>query len=101
MPHTSLTRWLKQGLDRGMCPLCRAARKLDREYIWFFFDERTGDDDAVGEVSRARGFCADHADQLKRVEVDGTKSTSASATSTPARCETSPRTSARSRTTTG
>jgi hypothetical protein len=75
MPHSALTRWLKQGLARGMCPLCRAAHKLDREYMWHFFDERSSDEAALDEVAAARGFCADHADQLRRIEVEGLKST--------------------------
>ncbi len=77
MPHSALTRWLKQGLARGMCPLCRAAHKLDREYMWHFFDERSSDEDALDEVAAARGFCAVHAEQLRRIEVDGLKSTMA------------------------
>ncbi len=75
MPHSALTRWLKQGLARGICPLCRAAHKLDREYVWNFFDQRSSDEDALDEVSAARGFCAEHAEQLRRIEVDGLKST--------------------------
>jgi hypothetical protein len=77
MPHSALTRWLKQGVARGMCPLCRAAHKLDREYMWHFFDERSSDEDALDEVAAARGFCAVHADQLRRIEVEGLKSTMA------------------------
>jgi len=75
MPHSALTRWLKQGLARCMCPLCRAAHKLDREYMWHFFDERSSDERALDEVATARGFCAVHAEQLRRIEVDGLKST--------------------------
>jgi hypothetical protein len=37
--NSALTRWLKQGLTRGMCPLCRVAHKADREYLWHFFEE--------------------------------------------------------------
>jgi hypothetical protein len=75
VPHSALTRWLKQGLARDMCPLCRAAHKLDRECMWNFFDERSSDEDALDQVSAARGFCAEHAEQLRRIEVDGFKST--------------------------
>jgi hypothetical protein len=75
VPHSALTRWLKQGLTRNMCPLCRAAHKLDREYMWNFFDERSSDEDALDQVAAARGFCAEHAEQLRRIEVDGLKST--------------------------
>ena len=75
MPHSALTRWLKQGLARDMCPLCRAAHKLDREYMWNFFDERSSDEDALDQVAAARGFCAEHAQQLRRIEVDALKST--------------------------
>ena len=75
MPHSALTRWLKQGLARDMCPLCRAAHKLDREYMWHFFDERSSDEDALDQVAAARGFCSHHAEQLRRIEVDGLKST--------------------------
>jgi hypothetical protein len=75
MPHSALTRWLKQGLAHGICPLCRAAHKLDREYMWHFFDERSSDEAALDDVAVARGFCAGHADQLRRIEVEGLKST--------------------------
>lgn len=75
MLSSALTRWLKQGLSRGMCPLCRVAHKLDREYIWYFFDEYSTQDAALDELRRAGGFCAEHAEQLRRVEVDGLKST--------------------------
>lgn len=43
-----------------MCPLCRASHKLDREYIWDFFDKRSMQDIAVEEFARAGGFCAEH-----------------------------------------
>lgn len=75
MPASALTRFIKQGLKRGMCPLCRVAEKLDREYVWYFFDEYSDDAAVVDQVRRARGFCADHADQLRRIEVDALKST--------------------------
>jgi hypothetical protein len=32
MPSSALTRFLKQRLARGMCPLCRVTHKLDREF---------------------------------------------------------------------
>jgi hypothetical protein len=75
MPSSALTRFLKQGLARGMCPLCRVAHKVDREYIWYFFDEYSDQAWALDEVRRARGFCAEHAAMLRRVEVDGLSST--------------------------
>ena len=75
MPHSALTRFLKQGLARGMCPLCRVAHKLEGEYVWYFFDQYSGQDWALDEVRRAWGFCRRHADMLRRVEVDGLRST--------------------------
>jgi hypothetical protein len=75
MPSSALTRFLKQGLARGMCPLCRVAHKVDREYIWFFFDEYSDQQSALDQVAAARGFCAQHAEALRRVEVDGLGST--------------------------
>lgn len=75
MPSSALTRFLKQGLARGICPLCRVAHKLDREWTWAFFDVYSGEDWALDALRRSRGFCADHAEQLRRVEVDGIKST--------------------------
>ncbi|MGZ6695743.1 MAG: DUF6062 family protein [Solirubrobacteraceae bacterium] len=75
MPHSALTRWLKQGVARGMCPLCRVRHKADREYMWHFFDERSSDEGALDEVAAARGFCAEHAEQLRHIEVDGLGST--------------------------
>jgi hypothetical protein len=75
MPHSALTRFLKQGLARGMCPLCRVAHKLEGEYVWYFFDEYSGQGWALDEVRRSWGFCRVHADMLRRVEVDGLRST--------------------------
>lgn len=75
MPSSVLTRWLRQGLERGMCPLCRVAHKADREYMWYFFDERSSDEAVLDEVAAARGLCPEHAEQLRLIEVEGTKST--------------------------
>jgi hypothetical protein len=75
MINSALTRWLKQGLAQGLCPLCRVSHKLDREYIWSFFDEWSSQDDHIDGFARARGFCADHAEQLRRTEVVGLHST--------------------------
>lgn len=75
MPSSALTRFLKQGLARGICPLCRVAHKLEREYIWYFFDDYSGDADALDALRRSQGFCRTHAEQLRHLEVDGIKST--------------------------
>lgn len=74
-PSGALTRWLKQGLSRGECPLCRVASKAEREYLWYFFDEYSGQDAALDELRAAHGFCAPHADGLRRIEVENLKST--------------------------
>lgn len=58
-----------------MCPLCRVAHKADREYIWHFFDEGADRGEVVDVVRRAYGFCAEHVEMLRRIEVDGLKST--------------------------
>jgi Family of unknown function (DUF6062) len=71
----ALTRWLKQGLVRGECPLCRVAHKAEREYLWYFFDEYSTKGEALDELCAAQGFCAAHADGLRRIEVDGLRST--------------------------
>lgn len=75
MPSSALTRFIKQGLARGMCPLCRVAHKLDREYMWYFFDEYSTQDETLDALRQARGLCLRHAEALKRLEVDGFKST--------------------------
>jgi hypothetical protein len=75
MTNSALNRFLKQGLARHMCPLCRVADKVDREYIWHFFDEYSGEAWALDALRRARGFCAEHADELRRVEYEGLRST--------------------------
>jgi len=74
-PPSVLTTWLRQGLRSGMCPLCRVAHKADREYIWHFFDEGSDRGETLDTVSRAYGFCAEHIEMLRRIEVDGMKST--------------------------
>jgi hypothetical protein len=72
---TVLTRWLRQGLKFGICPLCRASHKLDREFVWYFVDQWSMKDTTVDDVARARGLCAEHAEQVCRVEVDSLGST--------------------------
>ena len=58
-----------------MCPMCRVAHKADREYIWHFYDERSNDMDAIEEVKRAFGFCAEHIEMLRRIDVEDMKTT--------------------------
>jgi Family of unknown function (DUF6062) len=74
-PPSALTSWLRQGLRTDMCPLCRVAHKADRQYIWHFYDEHSNDMDAVAEVQRAFGFCAEHIEMLRRIDVDEMKTT--------------------------
>jgi hypothetical protein len=75
MTDRFLSRWLHQGVEFGICPLCRASHRIDRRYIWHFFEEGSINDAGIDAFSRARGFCAEHAEQLRRVEVDGLSST--------------------------
>jgi Family of unknown function (DUF6062) len=74
-PSGAVTSWLRQGLADRMCPMCRVAHKADREYIWHFYDERSNDMDAVEEVQRAFGFCAEHTEMLRRIDVEDMKTT--------------------------
>lgn len=74
-PASALTSWLRQGLAAGMCPLCRVAHKADREYIWQFYDQRSNDGAVIDEVSRAYGFCGQHIEMLRRVDIEDMKST--------------------------
>lgn len=75
-----LTSWLRQGLRSGMCPLCRVAHKADREYIWHFFDEGSDSGEQIDQVRAAYGFCAEHVEMLRRLEMEGLKSTLAIST---------------------
>ncbi len=79
-PASVLTSWLRQGLRVGMCPLCRVAHKADREYIWHFFDEGADSGEQIDRVSAAYGFCGEHVEMLRRLEMDGLKSTLAIST---------------------
>ena len=63
-----------------MCPLCRVAHKADREYIWHFFDEGADQGDSIDAVRRAFGFCAQHIEMLRRIEIEGLRSTLAIST---------------------
>lgn len=74
-PPSAVTSWLRQGLRSGMCPLCRVAHKADRQYIWHFYDERSNDMGAVDEVRRAYGFCGEHMEMLRRIDVEDMKTT--------------------------
>jgi hypothetical protein len=69
IPSSSLTRWLRQGIDRHICPLCRVAHKADREYVWQFSEEGFGDEETMQLLARARGFCVEHAEMLRRIDV--------------------------------
>ena len=69
-PNSALTRFLKQGLKKGVCPLCRAAYKLDGEYMWGFLDEYSHNDATLDRLRRSRGFCAEHTERLRRLEVE-------------------------------
>jgi hypothetical protein len=68
-PSSTLTRWLRQGIERHMCPLCRVAHKADREYIWQFSEEGFGDEETMESLARAHGFCQEHAEMLRRIDV--------------------------------
>jgi hypothetical protein len=70
-PNSALTRFIKQGLRKGVCPLCRVAYKMDGEYMWAFFDDYSGDDKTLDRLRAARGFCSEHAERLRRLEVEG------------------------------
>jgi hypothetical protein len=74
-PPSAVTTWLRQGLRNRMCPLCRVVHKADREYIWHFYDERSNDMDALEEVRRAFGFCGEHIEMLRRIDVEDMKTT--------------------------
>jgi hypothetical protein len=79
-PPSVVTSWLRQGLRSGICPLCRVTHKADREYIWHFFDEGADSGDAIDQVRAACGFCAEHIEMLRRLEMEGMKSTLAIST---------------------
>ena len=68
LPNSALTRWLRQGIDLGICPLCRVAHKADREYIWNFSETGLGGEATVQALAHARGFCAMHASMLERID---------------------------------
>jgi hypothetical protein len=74
-PPGALVRWLRQGLRSGICPLCRVAHKADREYIWHFYDEGSNNADALEGVRRSLGFCAEHIEMLRQIDVDDMKTT--------------------------
>jgi len=74
-PSGAVTSWLRQGLSNRMCPLCRVAHKADREYIWHFYDEQSNDMEAIEGVQRAYGFCAEHIEMLRRIDVEDMKTT--------------------------
>lgn len=73
-PNSALTRFIKQGLNRRLCPLCRVAYKVEGEYTWAFLDEYSHDETTLDRLRRSRGFCAEHAERLRRLEVEGLQS---------------------------
>ncbi|HTU85051.1 MAG TPA: DUF6062 family protein [Solirubrobacteraceae bacterium] len=58
-----------------MCPLCRVAHKADREYIWHFYDEQSNNMEAIEEVQHAYGFCTEHIEMLRRIDIENMKTT--------------------------
>jgi hypothetical protein len=68
IPSSTLTRWLRQGIELHMCPLCRVAHKADREYIWQFSEPGFGNEETMQALARAHGFCAEHAEMLRRID---------------------------------
>lgn len=66
----ALTRWLRQGLELGICPLCRVVHKADREFIWQFSEEGFGDAEAMAQLVRGHGFCSAHAEMLERIDLE-------------------------------
>lgn len=74
-PPSAVTTWLRQGLRNRMCPLCRVAHKADREYIWHFYDEGSNDIDALEGVRAAFGFCGEHMEMLRRIDLEDMKTT--------------------------
>lgn len=69
VPPAVLIRWLRQGIELGICPLCRVSHKADREYIRQFSDEGCGDAEAMAGLAAAHGFCAEHAAMLQRIDL--------------------------------
>lgn len=65
-----LTRWLRQGNELRICPLCRVAHKADREYMWNFSEQGWADADTMERLIDARGFCQTHANMLERIDID-------------------------------
>lgn len=43
--------------------------------MWYFFDEYSSQDEALDQLRAAHGFCAQHADMLRRIEVVNLRST--------------------------
>ncbi len=74
-PSGAVTSWLRQGLANRLCPMCRVAHKADREYIWHLYDEGSNDMDVIEGVQRAFGFCDEHIEMLRRIDVEDMKTT--------------------------
>lgn len=74
-PPSVVMNWLRQGIRTGMCPMCRVKHKADREYIWQFFDEGDRKGESIDELRASCGFCHEHMEMLRRIEVDGMHST--------------------------
>jgi hypothetical protein len=73
--NSALTRWLKQGQTRGMSPLCWVAHMADREYLWDFFEEYSTTEAGIEALQASGGFCLEHAQAPRRLEVEGLGST--------------------------
>jgi hypothetical protein len=69
IPNGTLTRWLRQGIELGICPMCRVVHKADREYVWHFSEEGFGNIDTMAAMARAHGFCSEHAAMLTKIDL--------------------------------
>lgn len=79
-PPSVVTAWLRQGLRGDICPLCRVTHKAYREPMCHFFDEGADQGESIDSVRGAFGFCDEHIEMLRRIEMDAIKSTRAIST---------------------
>ena len=77
-PPSAVTSWLRQGLRNDISPLCRVAHRLTGSTSAFLrrAQQRHG---AVDEVRHSYGFCAEHIEMFRRIDVENMRTTLTSA----------------------
>jgi hypothetical protein len=69
-PQQRLNALAQTGHRAAHVPALPRGSQADREYIWQFSEEGFGNEETMQALARAHGFCAEHAEMLRRIDVE-------------------------------